>query len=235
MTVIEAQARDCATAGSAPAAEEEALPPAAGEPAGDPGHGTLRREGDVWAIELGERTVRVRDSKGMRLIARLLARPGVEIHAAELAAEVDATAGARGPAIQEAGVETRAAGDDDAGPLLDDAAKAAYHQRLKDLREELEEAESFNDPERASRARAEMEFIEHEVAGAVGLGGRDRKAASTAERARVRVTRAIRLATKRVAELDRSLGRELDATIRTGAFCVHEPDPRHPVTWSVDG
>jgi hypothetical protein len=168
----------------------------------------MRRAGDVWAIALGDRSVNVPDSQGLRLIAALLARPGVEVHAAELAGEVD----------------------NGAGPSLDAAANAAYRRRLGHLREELDEAEPAGDAERAARARAEMAFIEDDLAGATETG-----ATSTSERARVRVTRAIRLATREVGELDRALGRELDATIRTGTFCAHEPDPRHPVTWQVDG
>ena len=41
----------------------------------------------------------------------------------------------------------------DSGPALDPEAKAAYRQRLEGLREDLTEAESFNDPERAAAAR----------------------------------------------------------------------------------
>jgi hypothetical protein len=69
---------------------------------------------------------------------------------------------------------------------------------------------------------------------AVGLGGRDRKAVSNAERARVNVTRAIRGVLKRVAEFDADLGRELESTVRTGTFCAYEPDPRRPVTWTIE-
>ena len=71
----------------------------------------------------------------------------------------------------------------DAGVLLDATAKAAYQARLGELRAEVEEAEGFNDPVRAARAREEMEFLVGELARAVGLGGRDRRAASHAERA----------------------------------------------------
>ena len=45
----------------------------------------------------------------------------------------------------------------DAGPILDAQAKAEYKHRLDDLRRDLEEAERFNDPARAERARGEME------------------------------------------------------------------------------
>jgi hypothetical protein len=43
----------------------------------------------------------------------------------------------------------------------------------------LEEAEAFNDPARATRARQEMDFLVEELARAVGLGGRDRRALPT--------------------------------------------------------
>ena len=70
----------------------------------------------------------------------------------------------------------------------------------------------------------------------VGPGGHDRTASgSHAERARVNVTRAIRTTLRRVAGYDARLGRELEGCIRTGAFCVYEPDPRRPVRWTVDG
>ena len=79
-----------------------------------------------------------------------------------------------------------------AGPTLDAEAKAAYRRRLDDLREELVEAEDWNDPERVARLQAEVGALTHELAAAMGLGGRDRPAGSSAERARVSVTRAIR-------------------------------------------
>jgi hypothetical protein len=105
---------------------------------------------------------------------------------------------------------------------------------LEDLREDIEEAEEFNDPERAARAREEYEFIAQELAGAVGLGGRDRPASSDAERARVNATRALRKTLARVQEHDAALGRLLDRTIRTGTFCAYEPDPERPVEWRVE-
>jgi hypothetical protein len=79
-----------------------------------------------------------------------------------------------------------------------------------------------------------MDMIGAELAAAVGLGGRDRPLASGAERARVRVTRAIHAAIKRIGELDEGLGYELGATIHTGSFCSYEPDPRRPVTWQIE-
>jgi non-specific serine/threonine protein kinase len=119
----------------------------------------------------------------------------------------------------------------DAGELLDAQAKAAYKARLEELQAELDEAADNNDPGRGAKARQEMDFLVDELARAVGLGGRDRRAASHAERARLNVTRAIRAAMANLASADPSLGRHLAATIRTGRYCSYIPDPRAPITW----
>jgi hypothetical protein len=113
----------------------------------------------------------------------------------------------------------------DAGELLDAQAKAAYKARLEELRAELEEAEGHNDPTRAAKARVELDFLVGELARALGLGGRDRRAASHAERARLNATRAIRAAIANLARANPSLGRHLAATIRTGRYCCYLPDP----------
>jgi tetratricopeptide (TPR) repeat protein len=207
--------------------------PAAGGP---PGAAALRREGDVWRVEFEGRTRFVKDAKGLRHLALLLDNPGVEFHAVDIVGAAEGTAPrGRAGVAGDADVEARRAGDGDAGALLDPQAKREYRSRLEDLRAEIEEAESFNDPERAARAREEMEFIARELSSAVGLGGRDRKAASNAERARVNVTRAVKGVIRRIAAEDESLGRELETTVHTGYFCRYEPDPRRPVAWQVDG
>jgi hypothetical protein len=46
----------------------------------------FRREGDYWSLVFEGRTVRVRDLKGMRYLARLLADPGREFHVLDLVA-----------------------------------------------------------------------------------------------------------------------------------------------------
>jgi tetratricopeptide (TPR) repeat protein len=199
------------------------LEPSSVETGSLPGRASLCREGDMWTFDYERRVVRVKDGKGIQHIAMLLDNPGVEMHALYLAA----------PGHEPGPLAPRVEGSD-AGPVLDDEAKGAYRRRLEELSEELEEAESFNDPERAAQAREEIDFLETELAGALGLGGRDRKTASSAERARVSVTKAIRSTLKRIGEHDPVLGRELGTTVRTGTFCVYEPDPRRPIVWQVE-
>ena len=186
----------------------------------------FRREGEYWSIVHEGDAFRLRDSKGLRHLARLLQVPGEEVHALEL---VGAGAGDGRVAPVENGLEVGGFGD--AGELLDPRAKAAYRQRLDELREDIDEAEAWNDPERAARARQELQFITHELSAAVGLGGRDRHAASAAERARVNVTRAIKSALTRIENESPALGSHLQRTVRTGTFCSYSPDPRVPVSW----
>jgi hypothetical protein len=76
-----------------------------------------------------------------------------------------------------------------------------------------------------------MDFLVGELARAVGLGGRDRRAASHAERARLNVTRAIRAAMANLARANPALGRHLSWTVRTGRYCSYTPDPRAPIAW----
>jgi hypothetical protein len=194
----------------------------------------FRREGEYWTISYEGAVVRLRDAKGLRHLARLLAHPGQEFHAVDLEAaegQPGQAAPVRRPGRAGDGELTVRPDLGDAGVLLDATAKAAYQARLGELRAELEEAEGFNDPVRAARAREEMEFLVGELARAVGLGGRDRRAASHAERARLNATRAIRAAMANLAEANPALGRHLSSTVRTGRYCSYRPDPRLPIVW----
>jgi len=212
-------------------AEGVAPPSASDAPAA-----TLRLEGEIWTVT-GAETVRLKDRKGLQYLATLLERPDVEIHAIDLVGgPVDAAARGRsdgGAVAPGPDGELVLTDGGDAGALLDAEAKAAYRERLEGLREDLEEAERFHDVERVARLREELDFVGAELARAVGLGGRDRKAGSAAERARVNVTRAIRGAVRAIAEHDARLGHHLERSVRTGVFCVYDPGPPGPDVWRV--
>jgi hypothetical protein len=197
-----------------------AAPASPATPAGEPPL-VLRREGEYWTVEWGSApAVRLRDSRGLQILATLVANPGREIHAIDLAnpsTTGDSVAGG-------VGIDTG-----DAGELLDDEARAAYRERIDELRETIAEAESFGDAGRRERAQAELEALTAELARAVGLGGRARRAGSAAERARVAVQRRLKDALERIAEAAPDLGDHLARTVYTGAFCSYRPaEPRRP-------
>jgi pimeloyl-ACP methyl ester carboxylesterase len=185
----------------------------------------FRREGDYWTVAFGGKVVRMRDAKGLGYLARLLRDPHREFHVLDLlvgdAARANATA-------REDGLVTATA---DAGAVLDEPAKRAYRERIAELEAETEEARRWNDLERIARAEGELDALTRELARALGLGGRDRRAASDSERARVSVTKAVRGAVRRLEDQHPELGRHLSLAVRTGMFCAYDPDPRVPVTW----
>ena len=108
-------------------------------------------------------------------------------------------------------------------PCSTRAAKAAYKKRLEALEDEISEAEGFGDEGRANRAREEIELLATQLAGAVGLGGRDRKAASDAERARINVQRRLKDTIDSIGQCDAELGRYLAAAVTTGTYCSFTP------------
>jgi tetratricopeptide (TPR) repeat protein len=188
----------------------------------------FRLEGDYWTVIFDGHTVRVRNLKGMHYLARLLADPGREFHVLDLVAAETGT-GAQAGSSHAAGLARSTLGD--AGEILDTRAKDAYRRRLAEIDDDIEQARVMGDTERAAQADAERDFLVRELARAVGLGGRNRRAASASERARVSVTRAVRQAIARIGDHHSQLSEHLTRTIRTGAYCAYSPDPRSPVRW----
>ena len=65
------------------------------------------------------------------------------------------------------------------------------------------------------------------------LAGRADRALSDRERARVRITHAIRTTMRRLALHHAALSEHLRATVSTGTYCAYRPDPRRPVEWEL--
>jgi hypothetical protein len=196
---------------------------------------SFMRQDDYWAIRYHGHNAFLKSSRGLQCLAILLRSPDREFHVCELlaalletpaAAAVSANACAR-----ENGDLAIKVGLNGDGPILDARAKVEYRSRVKELREELEEAERFNDPTRASRSRDELNAIALHLAASVGLGGRDRRTSSESERARCAVTKRIKQAIQRIGDAVPGLGHHLAASIRTGYFCSYNPDPDRSVAW----
>lgn len=196
----------------------------------------FRKEGHYWTVAYEGKTWRLKDAKGLYYIACLLGHPGEEIRALDLAAR---SAGAHQEVLDAVKAEDLAregalAVDlGHAGEMLDAQAKADYKRRLQELEDELEEAREVGNEERTEKAQEEIEALGRELKGAIGLAGRDRRAASSTERARIAVTKAIRLALNKIAESDASLGKLLSTSIKTGTVCAYVPDDRFPVHWRL--
>jgi hypothetical protein len=202
----------------------------------EPAAGAMfRREGDYWTLAYRGELARLRDAKGLGYLACLLRNPGRELHVLELVREVEGAAAGPAPSLRRADAVAAGLGIsrlDEADPLLDAQAREAYRRRLRELEEDLEEARSWSDPERAARAEAEIDALTTELARAAGLGGRDRTLAMPAERARVSVTKATRSAIRTISRHCPALGDHLAASVRTGRFCSYAPPGEAPPAWS---
>jgi hypothetical protein len=181
--------------------------------------GIFARDGAMWTLAYGDVTVRIRDAKGLSDLAVLLAAPGRQVPAADLIAAAGA-----GPAGQ---ADLRLGADE----MLDATARRQIRARLADLGEDIAEAESWNDPERAARARAERDALLSELAAAAGPAGRPRLLGDQSERARKAVTARIRDIIDRIGQVHPALAGHLRESVTTGTRCCYSPPT--PVTWRL--
>ena len=179
----------------------------------------------MWHVAYAGREVRLRDSKGLRDLARLLEDPGRPVPAVALLAATGAPTGR--PVAVDDGLHEPG----DLGDVIDQRAREAYRRRLAELDEEIDDADQAGDPERSARAAAEKDALVAQLAAAYGLGGRPRRAGDPAERARQTVTARIRDALGRIEAVHPELGQHLRRSVRTGRICAYEPDS--PVHWSL--
>ena len=181
---------------------------AAGDGSAAHGADVFRLDGQVWTLRYADRTVRMRDSKGLRDLSVLLARPGEQTHVSEL---------------------TGAAGlpRSDSGPVADRRALAAYRERLRQIDADLGSADAGS--AEAGTLNHEREALLAELSATTGLGGRRRAAGSSTERMRKAVAYRIRHAVARVTDVHPELGRHLRASVHTGTWCSYSPE--HRVDW----
>jgi hypothetical protein len=186
------------------------------------------RQNDYWTIRYHGYTALFKSTRGLDYLAVLLRDPGREFHVTELVAcPIDASTPAAVVAVNGRVTGVLYAG----ASLLDAQAKAEYKCRVNELRQELDQVKRFNDLQRKTEVQNELQAIADHLASAVGLGGRDRKTSSDAERARSAVTKCIKKAVREIGEAIPPLGYHLAARIKTGYFCSYNPHPDRPVAW----
>lgn len=166
----------------------------------------LEQRSDGWTLQRDGETFRLPDSVGMRHIAVLLERPDVGVAAIDLSTD---------GVSPERIVST---------PLIDDVARRQYRSRIAELESMISAADRSADLERASLLRMERESLMVHLSSSLDRNGRVRHTSDHLERARMRVSKAIRRAIGRVSDVDDVIGRELVLSIRTGSTCVYVTD-----------
>jgi len=177
----------------------------------------FQRQGTTWLLVYNGIPKSVSDMVGMSYVRQLLQNPGQDTHAA---------------VMRELGVDD---GDTpllgSAGDVLDGQALKEYREHLKDLEEEIREAESNHDIGKTQQLKEELEAITAEIGRATGLGGRNRKAADDRERARQAVSVAIHRALKAVKKEHEPLWQHLHNSLKIGEFLSYQPD--QPTFWTT--
>lgn len=184
------------------------------ERASVPGSATFRRAGAVWEVDFAGRHVQIPHTRGLTDVAFLLARPDQSVSVLELI-------GDSGPAAEA----VRGA------PAFDERARREIRDRLRDLDRDVEDAEANHDLDRASAAREQRQLLAEAVARDLGLGGKARLVGDPVERARKTVSTRIRRTITTVGRSHPELGRHLDRSIDTGAWCAYRPAER--VVWAT--
>ena len=182
---------------------------------------SLRWDGASWGLQTPTGTAHLPASLGLTHLARLLAAPGREWYALDLA-----SLAARG---EPGGRPTPAQ------PFLDDQARRAYRIRLDELALDLAEAERDGDEGAVERAQRQRQELAEHLAAALGLGGSARGWSGPAEKARQSVTKTLRSAVVRIEAVDSLVAAHLRASLRTGTWCSYAPDPSASLAWDVAG
>jgi len=192
----------------------------------------FRKEGEYWNITFGGRTIRMKSALGLDHLSYLLRHPDQEVPVLDLGAAIkpgiDGNPGliTNGQMLDE-GLSISDPGN--AGEMLDQQAISEYKNAVEGLKEDLDEAEAFNDTDRAARLREQIQFLEDELLKAHGLGGRARKSADIPDRARKAVSLAIKRSISNIEKEHPSLGSHLRNSIKTGRICSYSPDS--PTPW----
>ncbi|HEY7070914.1 MAG TPA: ATP-binding protein, partial [Acidimicrobiales bacterium] len=90
-----------------------------------------------------------------------------------------------------------------------------------------------NDLGRAERLRVELDALVDEIESATGLGGRARAFTDPGERARSSVSKAIKRAIDMIDDASPAIAAALRDTVQCGTVCSYVPDPKAPVSWSL--
>ena len=118
------------------------------------------RQGDFWKIQYQGHATFLKSMRGLHCLACLLRQPSREVHVSELLVRLLKVPAAPS-AVKANGSQRESARFvlgfiselNDGIPVLDAQAKAEYKRRVEELRQELEEAEQFNDPDRGNKNR----------------------------------------------------------------------------------
>jgi hypothetical protein len=179
------------------------------------GEHVFQDQGATWLLAYEGVVKTVRNSVGMPYVRYLLEHPGKDVDAIQLRRAVSGDFGKY--ALGSAGEH-----------LTDDSVKS-YKARHRDLAEEIEEAERNHDFYRKKKLMEELESLQDELKGGLGLNGRKRKASNDLDRNRQTVSKGVSRALDTIRKQHEALWRHLHNSITQGSVFSYKPD--RPIHW----
>jgi len=199
----------------------------------------FRKVGDSWNMRYaGGDLFAMSDATGLFYIAYLLGRPNSPtptriLRDAYASQQIDPCSrsykGAREMASSQS--EDGPSYVRDAGDVLDPQAMKQYRDRLDELKQERQTAQSMNDETQLSTIDKECGFIESELDRATGLGGQRKRVSAEEKKARDAVLKAINEILEKISEQDPDLERHLRNSIQMKDLLSYEPEKS--VSWVI--
>ena len=198
----------------------------------------FRKEGEIWRIAFADKSISLKDAKGLQYIAFLISHARKPFHVLDLIAEVEGSSSELDDKIY--GRMSREQLNNDhhlsisrtgnTHEILDYEATKSLKNKLNYLKEELAKAEGNNDEGWMSKLREEIEVIEKQLVNAYRPSGQLSNFTDSGDKARKRVANAITRSLKKIEKENIHLWRHLNSFIDKGFRCSY--DPPDDIEWS---
>lgn len=166
------------------------------------------KEDEIWQISYEGKLVLLPEVKGFHDLLILLGHPEKQFHCTELMG---------GGLVMHPEL------------VFDEKAKRSYQKKILELEEEIRWSENNNDLQRTASLHKEYDSIVDHLTTSLGLRGKIRKAHDVLDKTRSAVTWRIRNTIQKIEKVHPMLAKHLSASIKTGIFCVYNPEK--PVRW----
>lgn len=184
----------------------------------------LQRRGKLWDLVYEQRAETIPHRVGFLYLAQLLQYPGRAFPALELVALADGRLPAE---VAEADVAGLTAVDGhETADVIDEEAGTQYRRRIAEL-----DAKKSSVGLTAAEEK-ELQALRDQLAQALGVGGRPRKMAGPAERARSNVWHALERAYQAIEQPLPLMAQYLRNSIDRGSVFTYRP--HEPISWNID-
>jgi len=195
----------------------------------------FRKDGDRWTLCFEGKTVYANHVVGMDYIQYLLKHPWrkfpIKLLDLELWGTIPPEKASPHSKTREEKLEKEGLSigyDDTYDTSIDQQTLKECKTKIADLEDELEEAEKNDDIQKVADIKYELDQYKSYLSGSLGVDGKPRKVKTTSERARKKISNAVKRANDKIKKIHPPLWNHLNRSISTGDYIVYNPDPVPP-------